>query len=231
MSHDKEGNRCLDVARSRYKFYLSSERGQYMGNSTWHFTNPAMRQVDNKYSGSSLVMLRAMTLDRSFAGREVDFTSIGMVTVSLQGLSMPNTTECLAGSGVPETKAPNIMGQSCVVGVVNMIDGNIQGAKNTDDDPPDGAGGTTDDPVRRFTKTSGERYSGSVAECGQLVAGDLVNSDITVQLRGIGKDHGTQNETNAFFEKNNGGENTNSVWVCELEVQTLLNYNKPDSAY
>ena len=63
MSHDKEGNRCLDVARSRYKFYLSSERGTYLGNSTWHFTNPAMRQVDNKYSGSSLVMLRAMTLN------------------------------------------------------------------------------------------------------------------------------------------------------------------------
>jgi len=227
MSHDKEGNRCLDVARSRYKFYLSSERGTYLGNSTWHFTNPAMRQVDNKYSGSSLVMLRAMTLD-------IDgpvLQTMGMLTVRLLGLSMPNTTECLAGSGVPK-KAPNRMDQSCVVGVVNMRDGNIHGAKNADDDVSAGsAGGSpSDDPVKRWTQTSGERYSGSVAECGQLVAGDLVNSDITVQLRGIGKDHGTQAETNTFFEKS-GKENTNSTWVCELEVQTLLNYNKHDSEY
>ena len=226
MSHDKEGNRCLDVARLRYKFYLSSERGTYIGNSTWHFTNPAMRQVDNKYSGSSLVMLRAMTLKSEGPA----FTTMGMLTVSLQGLSMPNTTECLKGSGDPDAKAPSLMGQSCVVGVVNMIDGNIQGAKNADDDTEDAGGEEIDDLVRRFTKTAGERYSGSVAECGQLVAGDLVNSDITVQLRGIGKDHGTQAETNTFFEKS-GKENTNSTWVCELEVQTLLNYNKHDSEY
>ena len=77
--------------------------------------------------------------------------------------------------------------------------------------------------TKRIVKTFGERFTGSVAECGQLVAGDLVNSDLTVRLQGIGV---TQEQTNSFFEPT-----LLNKWVCELEVQTLLHYNKHDSEY
>ena len=62
---------------------------------------------------------------------------------------------------------------------------------------------------------------------GQLVAGDLVNSDITVRLQGIGL---TQEQTNSFFDHDVGGLISHE-WVCELEVQALLNYNKHDGEY
>ena len=75
----------------------------------------------------------------------------------------------------------------------------------------------------------GEHFSGSVAECGQTVAGDLVNSDITVRIQSIGP---VQSVADDFFEEEDAvaGAIVNK-WVCELEVQTLLNYNKHDSAY
>ena len=77
--------------------------------------------------------------------------------------------------------------------------------------------------TKRIVKTFGERFTGSVAECGQLVAGDLVNSDITVRLEGIGV---TQEQTTLLFQPSLLHE-----WVCEFEVQTLLNYNKHDGEY
>ena len=77
----------------------------------------------------------------------------------------------------------------------------------------------------------GEHFSGSAAECGQLVAGDLVNSDFTVRLQGHGAGMSTPNAagktgTDLYFEEADSND-----WVCKLEVQTLLNYNKHDSAY
>ena len=94
-----------------------------------------------------------------------------------------------------------------------------------------GAGTTVAVPTaaKVIVKTFGERFSGSVAECGQLIAGDLVNSDITVRLQGIGL---TQEQTNSFFDHRPAPDaNKSHEWVCELEVQTLLNYNKHDSEY
>ena len=85
-THDKEGNRCLDVARSRYKYTLASAQGTYLGESTWHFTNPSIRQVDDKYSGNSVVMLRSMHI----VVPEVLTNTVPMLAVHLDGLSMPN---------------------------------------------------------------------------------------------------------------------------------------------
>ena len=50
-----------------------------------------------------------------------------------------------------------------------------------------------------------------------------MNSDITVRLEGIGV---AQAQTNSFFEPTLLHE-----WVCEFEVQALLNYNKHDGEY
>ena len=197
MSHDKEGNRCLDVARSRYKYTLTSEQGTYLGNSTWHFTNPSMRQVDNKYSGNSVVMLRSMHVYRDPLQVPLLDHIIPAATVHLDGLPMPNN----AASNDTGT-----MTQSRAIGVVNLLSNASSGAV-------------------------GEHFSGSVAECGQLVAGDLVNSDFTVRLQGHGHGMSTPNAvsgktgTDLFFEA------AGNHWVCKLEVQALLNYNKHDSEY
>jgi hypothetical protein len=77
----------------------------------------------------------------------------------------------------------------------------------------------------------GEHFRGSAAECGQLAAGDLVNSDFTVRLQGHGHGMSTPDAvsgktgTDLFFEA------VGNHWVCKLEVQALLNYNKHDSEY
>lgn len=201
MSHDKEGNRCLDVARSRYTFYLSSQSGQYRGNSTWHFTNPSMHQVDNKYSGNSVIMLRSLHVHTPASVSP--FGAPGLLTVNLDGLPMRNNATSLANSKI----TIGGMAQSTAIGVVNLQRHLSSGG----------------DAV-------GEHFRGSAAECGQLVAGDLVNSDFTVRLQGHGHGMSTPNAagktgTDLFFEA------AGNHWVCKLEVQTLLNYNKPDSAY
>ena len=123
MSHDKEGNRCLDVARSRYKYTLTSEQGTYLGNSTWHFTNPSMRQVDNKYSGNSVVMLRSMHI----VVPEVLTNTVPMLAVHLDGLSMPNNAASLGPAG---NLRIGDMIQSSAIGVVNLKNGNVQGEQN-----------------------------------------------------------------------------------------------------
>jgi len=195
-THDKEGNRCLDVARSRYKYTLLSEQGTYLGASTWHFTNPSIRPVDDKYSGNSVVMLRSMHV---YVTDPASDHIIPAAAVHLDGLAMPNNAASSAGD-----KRIGDMVQSSAIGVVNLLSN------------------ATSDAV-------GERFSGSVAECGQLVAGDLVNSDITVRIQGTGL---PQTVTNTFFEYASpvsGIKQHN--WVCELEVQTLLNYNKHDREY
>ena len=249
-THDKEGNRCLDVARSRYKYTLASTEGTYLGDSAWHFTNPSIRQVHDKYSGNSVVMLRSMHI----VVPEALTKTVPMLAVHLDGLSMPNNAASL-GPAVKERIGDMI--QSSAIGVVNLKNGNVQGEQNGHvaaatagsvqhpvqaplhvDDAGVMTKLNTDDPnlgsdvplaTKRIIKTFGERFSGSVAECGQLVAGDLVNSDITVRLQGIGM---TQEQTNFFFDHDDGaGGPKNHEWVCELEVQALLNYNKHDSEY
>jgi hypothetical protein len=251
-THDKEGNRCLDVARSRYKHTLASAQGTYRGSSTWHFTNPSTRQVDDRYSGNSVVMLRSMHI----VVPEVLTKTLPMLAVHLDGLSMPNNAASIGPVG---NLRIGDMIQSSAIGVVNLKNGNVQGEQNGHvaaasalDNLQHGVVGNpiqhvlvnaagelkkkNPDPAavaatplvpaeetKRIVKTFGERFSGSVAECGQLVAGDLVNSDLTVRLQGIGV---TQEQTNLFFEPTLLHE-----WVCELEVQALLNYNKHDGEY
>ena len=195
MSHDKEGNRCLDVARSRYTFYLSSSRGQYRGNSTWHFTNPSMHQVDDKYSGNSVIMLRSLHVHTP--SNVSPLGAPGLLTVNLDGLPMRNNAASIANSKIKIGG----MTQSTVIGVVKL-------------------------PRHLFTAgdTVGEHFTGSAAEFGQLVAGDLVNSDFTVRLQGHGHNM-TPALTAKLFEA------AGNHWVCKLEVQTLLNYNKHDSEY
>ena len=199
MSHDKEGNRCLDVARSRYTFYLSSESGQYRGNSTWHFTNPSMHQVDDKYSGNSVVMLRSLHIHspESTLNAAGVLAVPGLLTVNLDGLSMRNNAASIENSKIKIGG----MAQSTAIGVVKLPRHLLTGGD-----------------------TVGEHFTGSAAEFGQLVAGGLVNSDFTVRLQGHGHNM-TPALTAKFFEA------AGNHWVCKLEVQTLLNYNKHDSEY
>ena len=240
----------MDVARSRYKYTLASAQGTYLGGSTWHFTNPSIRPVDNKYSGSSVVMLRSMHI----VVPEVLTNTMPMLAVHLDGLSMPNNAASIGPTGSVYDRRIGDMIQSSAIGVVNLKNGNVQGEQNGHvaeatnlasvqhgtiqhivvdpttallKKPGVDAGGNAvlvaATETKRIVKTFGERFSGSVAECGQLVAGDLVNSDLTVRLQGIGV---TQEQTNSFFDQTLSHE-----WVCELEVQTLLNYNKHDGEY
>ena len=191
MPHDKEGNRSLDVARSRYTFYLSSESGEYRGNSTWHFTNPSMHQVDNEYAGNSVIMLRSLHVHSPVGG----LTEPSLLAVNLDGLPMRNNA-----ASHNKIRIGGLT-QSTAIGVVDLALDN------------------------------GQHFSGSVAECGQLVAGDLVNSDFTVRLQGHGHGMSTPDAvsgktgTDLFFEA------VGNHWVCKLEVQALLNYNKHDSEY
>ena len=195
MSHDKEGNRCLDVARSRYTFYLSSESGEYRGDSTWHFTNPSMHQVDDKYSGNSVIMLRSLHVHTP--ANVSPLGAPGLLTVNLDGLPMRNNAASLANSKI----MIGGMAQSTAIGVVKLPRHLLTGGD-----------------------TVGEHFTGSAAEFGQLVAGDLVNSDFTVRLQGHGHNM-TPALTAKFFEA------AGNKCVCKLEVQTLLNYNKHDSEY
>ena len=122
-THDKEGNRCLDVARSRYKYTLASAQGTYLGESTWHFTNPSIRQVDDKYSGNSVVMLRSMHI----VVPEVLTNTMPMLAVHLDGLSMPNNAASIGPVG---NLRIGDMIQSSAIGVVNLKNGNVQGEQN-----------------------------------------------------------------------------------------------------
>ena len=203
-THDKEGNRCLDVARSRYKYTLRSEQGTFLGDSTWHFTNPSMRQVHDKYSGNSVIMLRSFHI---YMTDPASTHIIPTVVVHLDGLAMPNN----AASSIVQSSDNERFGdmiQSSAIGVVDLL-------------------------ALKSPFSVGERFSGSVAECGQMVAGDLVNSDITVRIQGLGPLPQTAPVTtpptpsyDAFFAATDKHQ-----WVCELEVQTLLNYNKHDREY
>jgi len=203
-THDKEGNRCLDVARSRYKYTLRSEQGTFLGASTWHFTNPSMRQVHDKYSGNSVIMLRSFHI---YMKDPSSTHIIPTVVVHLDGLAMPNN----AASSIVQSSDNERFGdmiQSSAIGVVDLL-------------------------ALKSPFSVGERFSGSVAECGQMVAGDLVNSDITVRIQGLGLPQTAPEgsaSTDSFFDTEVAGVRKNH-WVCELEVQTLLNYNKHDGEY
>ena len=222
------GNRCLDLARSRYTFTLNSEHGEWMGGATWRFTNPCNRQIDNKYQ-TAVVMLRSFRIGiQDDAINKLWAPPAPVVEVALDGLSMPNNME----SHAPD-KRFGLLGQSTIVGVADMKPFFTKYAGNN-------AG------AAQYPIGYGSRNHGSVAECGRLVAGDVVNQDLVVTLRG-----GERNwQPDAFFKQNGpvlsaanpfplklfapGFVPPEQVvvtrnWSLELEVQLLLNYNKDDN--
>jgi len=220
MSHDKEGNRCLDVARSRFTFTLNMKDGQWQGGTTWRFSNPSMRQVDNKYQ-SALIMLRSFHIGITHLGAVNNAywaPPAPVVHVELQGLSMPNNAQSRAKEA-GATSFDGIIGQSSIIGAAEMKPlftkylNNLNGLA--------------------YPIGYGSRNHGSVAECGRLVAGDVVNGDIVVTLASPIVNFAANAFYQAGHDPHSNFQDTiiNHNFVIELEVQLLLNYNKPDSAY
>ena len=139
------------------------------------------------------------------------------VQVELQGLSMPNNAQSRAK---PDGKIyDGIIGQSSIIGAAEMKPLFTKNFSNND--------GLT------YPIGYGSRNHGSVAECGRLVAGDVVNGDIVVTLASPIVNFAANAFYQAGHDPHSNFQDTkiNHNFVIELEVQLLLNYNKHDSAY
>ena len=188
------GNRCLDLARSRYNFTLTSKGGRYEGSSTWHFTNPGLRQIENKYQSAS-VLLRSFHIANSAPTWSPPAPN---VAVNLSGAAMPNNTAGIIGPS--DSKQ---LQQSTVLSIVSLH------------------------PRSDYFAGYGERHTGSAAVCGQLMAGDIANSDITIRLTDPDGDQATLDAV--WTEVDPATKELYRTWVMEIEVQLLLNYNTDET--